>query len=98
MIKVNTIVEGLAKRQKVLAQRIQEFQNIQKIYISGLSHLLDNMDDARLNASPELFKLMLPSQLASEDCQSWCLPDLSTLEAHFRYAQADNTLAEICYL
>ena len=97
-IKANAAVEGLAERRKVLAQRIQEFRNIQKVYMPGLSHLLDNADDARLNASPELFKLMLPSQLASEDRQSWCLPDLSTLEARFRYAQADDTLAEVRHL
>ena len=62
----------------------------------GLSPLLDNMDnDSRLDTNPELFKLTLPSQLSSGERRSWCLPGLSTLEARFRYAQADDALAEI---
>ena len=65
----------------------------------GLSHLLDNVDnDSRIDTHPELFKLILPSQLSPGDCRSWCLPGLSTLEARFRYAQADDALAEICRL
>ena len=51
-----------------------------------------------LVAHPEYFKLRLPSQLSPEDRASWCLPGLSTLEAQFRYAQADDSLAEICRL
>ena len=62
----------------------------------GLSHLLDDVDgDSSLDACPELFKLMLPSQLSPNDRESWCLPGLPTLEARFRYAQADDALAEI---
>jgi len=62
----------------------------------GLLHLLDDVDnDSSLGACPELFKLMLPSQLSPNDRESWCLPDLSALEACFRYAQADDALTEI---
>ena len=38
---------------------------------------------------------MLPSQLSPNERISWCLPNLATLEARFRYAQADDALAEI---
>jgi hypothetical protein len=61
----------------------------------GLSYLFATVDDTRLDTNPELFKLMLPSQLAFDNRQSWCLPGLSALEARFRYAQADDALAEI---
>lgn len=65
----------------------------------GLSHLLDSADgDSRLETHPELFKLMLPSQLSPDDHESWCLPGLPALEARFRYAQADDALAEIRHL
>lgn len=61
----------------------------------GLSHLLDNADDSGLDTRPELFKMMLPSQLSPDDRESWCLSGLPALEARFRYAQADDALAEI---
>jgi hypothetical protein len=94
--KAKTTVEGLAERRKLLAKTIQEFRSVQKVYMPGLTHLLDAANnDPGLEAHPELFKLMLPSQLSPGDRESWCLPGLSTLEARFRYAQADDTLAEI---
>lgn len=65
----------------------------------GPLNLLDEAgNDSTLETHPELFKLMLPSQLSSDDRQSWCLPGLPTFEARFRYAQADDALAEICRL
>ena len=98
-IEVNTTTEGLDERRKLLAQRIRTFQSIQKVYMPGLSDLLDDMkSSASLDSRPESFKLMLPSQLSPEDRKSWCLPGLPALEARFRYAQADDTLAEICRL
>ena len=94
-IKAKTIAEGLAECRKHLVESIQEFRNVQRIYMPGVSHLLDDMDDSRLGTRPELFKLMLPSQLSSDNRQSWCLPNIPTLKARFRYAQADDALAEI---
>lgn len=95
-IKVNVIPAGLVERKKHLAKTIREFRVVQKVYMPGLSHLLDNAnDDTRLDTHPELFKLMLPSQLSPDNRQSWCLPGLPILEARFRYAQADDALAEI---
>jgi hypothetical protein len=95
-IKANVVAEGLVERRKHLAKTIREFRNVQKVYMPGLLPLLDHADnDSRLDTRPELFKLMLPSQLSPDDRQSWCLPGLSVLETRFRYAQADDALAEI---
>ncbi|KAF9792302.1 hypothetical protein BJ322DRAFT_1016123 [Thelephora terrestris] len=64
-IKANTVAGGLAENRKLLAKDIREFQVIQKVYMPGLSHLLDESDnDSRLDTRPELFKLRLPSQLS----------------------------------
>lgn len=98
-IKAGTVAGGLTERRKLLAKTIQGFWTIQKVYMPGLLHLLDEADDdSRLSTHPELFKLILPSQLSPDDCELWCLPGLSTLEACFQYAQANDTLAEICQL
>ena len=95
-IKAKTVAGGLVDSRKLLVNDIQEFRAIQKVYMPGLSHLVDDVeDDSRLITRPELFKLMLPSQLSPAERKSWCLPDLTTLEARFRYAQADDALAEI---
>ena len=98
-IKAKTVAGGLAESRKLLANDIRAFRVVQKVYMPGLSHLLDDTDDdTRFIARPELFKLMLPSQLSPDERTSWCLPGLSTLETRFRYAQADDALAEICRL
>jgi len=98
-IKAKTVAGGLAECRKLLVDDIRGFRVVQKVYMPGLSHLLDDTeDDSRFGTRPEAFKLMLPSQLSPDERTSWCLPDLSTLEARFRYAQADGALAEICRL
>jgi hypothetical protein len=94
--KANTVAGGLTERRKLLVANIQEFWTVQKVYMPGLSRLLDEArDDSRLRTHPELFKLMMPSQLSANVRESWCLPGLPALEARFRYAQADDSLAEI---
>ena len=93
-IEASTVAAGLAERRKHLSKSIRDLRDVQKVYMPGLSHLLDN-EDSQLDVHPELFKLMLPSQLSPGDRKSWCLPGLSTTEARFRYAQADDALAEI---
>ena len=56
----------------------------------GLGPILDELGD---DEDPP--KLLLPSELSAEDRSAWCLPDLPSLEFRFRYAQADNSLAEL---
>ena len=83
-IKANTVAGGLAEHRKLLSQNIREFRVVQKVYMPGLSHLLDEAnDDSGLDAHPEMLKLRLPSQLSSHDRNSWCLPGLPSLEARF---------------
>ena len=54
------------------------------------------LDDVRDNELPEdSFKLWLPSEISAEDRNTWCLPDIPFLEFRFRYAQADDSLAEL---
>ena len=54
------------------------------------------LDDVRENDLPEdLFKLWLPSEISAEDRDAWCLPDIPFLEFRFRYAQAEDSLAEV---
>ena len=56
----------------------------------GLNPLLE--DD---ESPDELVKLWLPSELSQPDRAAWCLPGIPELEFRFRYAQADDSLAEI---
>jgi hypothetical protein len=98
-VEADVDMVGLAERRKLLVQSIRKFQAVQRVYMPGVSGVLDDMENnSELTSRPEWFKLMLPSQLSFEDRESWCLPGLSALEAQFRYAQADDTLAEICRL
>ena len=55
-----------------------------------LGPILDEMGD---DEDPP--KLFLPSDLSAEDRSAWCLPDVPALEFRFRYAQADDSLAEL---
>jgi hypothetical protein len=97
--KANTVAGGMTERRKLLSATIQEFWTVQKVYMPGLSYLLDEAgNDSQLQTHLEIFKLMLPSQLSTDDREAWCLPGLSTLEAHFRYTQANDALTEICRL
>ena len=49
-------------------------------------------------ASEDSLKLWLPSDLSTREQDSLCLLNIPTLEFHFHYAQADNSLAELCHL
>ena len=55
----------------------------------GLGPLLD---DENADETP---KLWLPSELSKDEQLEWCLPGVPALEFRFRYAQADDSLAEI---
>ena len=61
----------------------------------GLTTTNHDEDHERLENQPEVLKLWLPSQLPSEHRVSWCLPEIPFLEFRFRYAQADDTLADL---
>ena len=59
----------------------------------GVSSLLDETNDG--GTPIDLLKLWLPSEVPVEDRDSWCLPDIPFLEFRFRFAQANDSLAEI---
>lgn len=56
----------------------------------GLIPIFDETHD-----DEDSLKLWLPSELSPGEQDLWCLPDIPALEFRFRYAQADNSLAEI---
>ena len=59
----------------------------------GIGAILDEMDDDE--TTDDSFKLLLPSEFSVDDRNSLCPPDISALEFRFRYAQADDSLAEL---
>ena len=59
----------------------------------GLIPILDEPRDE--DPGGESLKLFLPSDLSAEDRAAWCPPDIITLEFRFRYAQCDDSLAEL---
>ena len=62
----------------------------------GLGPILDAMGDEETAEGPP--ELLLPSELSLLDQHTWCLSEVPALEFRFRYAQADDTLAELCHL
>ena len=93
-MKIRT-VRGHAEHLKLrntLSRSLTDLWKSQRIYMPGLEPLLED------NKHLEELKLWLPSELSQDDRVSWCLPGIPELEFHFRYAQADDTLAEIRHL
>ena len=62
----------------------------------ALGPILDEADDD--DSTEDTPKLFLPSELSVEDRRAWCPPDIPDLKFRFRYAQADDSLAELCRL
>ena len=76
--------------RKTISRNLSELRRPQRVLMPGLGPILDEMGD---DEDPP--KLFLPSDLSAQDRSAWCLPDTSALEFRFRYAQADNNLAEL---
>ena len=74
---------------KTISQNLFELCQPQHVLMPGLGPILNEMGN---NKDPP--KLFLPSDLSAQDQSAWCLLDTSALEFWFRYAQADNNLAE----
>jgi hypothetical protein len=73
-----------------LSRNLLELRESQRIYMPGLGPLLEDYEN-----SNEFTKLWLPSDLTSDERVRWCLPGIPALEFRFRYAQADDSLADI---
>ena len=86
-IRQNTEILEL---RNTLSRNLIELRKSQQIYMPGLNPLFE--DD---EPSDESIKLWLPSELSQQDRAAWCLPGIPELELRFRYAQADDSLAEV---
>ena len=80
----------LLELRNALSRNLLELRQSQEIYMPGLTPLLEG--DEHLDGP---IKLWLPSELSDGDRAKWCLPGIPNLELRFRYAQADDSLAEI---
>ena len=76
-----------------VSRSLHGLRQSQWIYMPGLNPLLN--DNKTLG---EPTKLWLPSELSQEERVGWCLPGIFALELCFHYAQADDSLADICHL
>ena len=85
----------ITRSRKVLSQNIREYHECRSVYIPGLTSTNHDEDHERLEDQPEVLKLWLPSQLPSEHRVAWCLQGIPRLEFCFRYAQADDILADL---
>lgn len=78
----------IVELRNTLSKNLLKLRQSQRIYMPGVQPLLEDDEN-----SGEL-KLWLPSELSQSDRAAWCLEGISELEFRFRYAQADDSLAE----
>lgn len=79
--------------RNTISRNLSELRQSQRVYMPGLSSILDETRDDE--APEDSLKLWLPSEVSVEDRGTWCLPDIPFLEFRFRYAQAEDSLAEL---
>ena len=79
--------------QKSILRTISELRQSQCILMPELGPILDKLSDDE--TSEDAFKLLLPSELSMDDRGARCPPNMPALEFRFRYAQADDSLAEL---
>lgn len=93
--KVSTIGRHseILELKKVISKTVSELRDAQRLLMPALGPLLDGIRDTE--ASGDVPKLILPSDLSARDREACCPSDIITLEAHFRCAQAHDSLAEL---
>ena len=79
--------------RNAISRNLAELRRSQRIYMPGLVPTLDDIRDDSI--SEDSLKLYLPSEIPPNDRDAWCHPGLPSLEFLFRFAQADDSLAEI---
>ena len=96
----NTLIEQESCHDQChsLTQAVEALRTPQRIYMPGIFHLLDDIDPDLVTNAPECTKLWLPSSLPAASRDGWCLFDLPLIEFQLQYAQAINSLNEICCL
>ncbi|KAF9781860.1 hypothetical protein BJ322DRAFT_1010483, partial [Thelephora terrestris] len=93
--KVSTVrhqVDTLELRNSI-SRNLAEFRRSQRLFMPALGPILDEACDDK--PTEDSFKLFLPSELSVDDRVAWCPPGTPALEFRFRYAQADDSLAEM---
>lgn len=101
MLSIKSEAKTLSVRQhvekvelhKTILRSLAELRRSQRILMPGLGSILNAMSDGE--TAEDSLKLFLPSELSMEDRIVWCLPDVPALEFRFRYAQADDSLAQL---
>ena len=83
---------SLHDRRRLLSQAIQSLSSPQRVYIPGVSALLDSVDPTVTTGAPETVKLWFPSQLPPDSRDRLCVEGLPQLEFQFRLAQAHDAL------
>ena len=83
------------ERRCTLSKNINTIRVPQRLYMPGISHLLDEIDPLLLADRPEIVQLWLPSDLPPSDRDEWCASDLPGLEYRLRYATAVNALQDV---
>ena len=80
--------------QKLL-RNINAIHVSQRLYMTGIGHLLDKIDPVLLADRPEIVPLWFPSDLLLSTRGEWCVADLPRLEYRLCYAMAVNALHEV---
>ena len=84
--------EILQLRNTIL-RSLSELRKSQRVYMPGVISILDEMQNGE--DPDDSLKLWLPSEVSADDRDIWCLPDIPFLEFRFRFAQANDCLAEL---
>jgi hypothetical protein len=90
--------DSFHEHRLTLSRSISNIRDPQRLYMNGVSHLLDRVDPVLLADHPENVQLWLPSDLSPSVRKQWCTPDLPSLEYRLRYAMATNALQDIRHL
>jgi len=73
--------------KKAISRSLSELRQSQRTLMPGLAPIPDETYNDE--ATDDLLKLWLPSELSTRERDSWCLPNIPALEFRFHYAQAD---------
>ena len=82
-------------RRHTLSKNINVIRSPQRLYMTGIGNLLDDIDPILLADHPEKVKLWLPSDLPPSSRDEQCIPGLACIEYRLRYAAATNALQDI---
>ena len=82
-------------RRHALLRNIKAIREPQRLYMKGVSHLLDKIDPVLLADHPENVRLWLPSDISQPMREDWCTQDLPQLEYRLRCALANGALQDI---